>query len=347
MHMADALLTPSVGLAMWGASSLLITTSSRKIKRQMESHWVPLMGVLGAFVFAAQMINFTIPGTGSSGHLGGGLLLAIILGPWAAFITLSSVLTVQALFFADGGLLALGCNIFNLGVFPCFIAYPCIYKKILNGRPTPLRIFAGALPAAVIGLQLGAFAVVIQTVVSGMTDLPVRSFLLLMQSIHLGIGIVEGVVTGGVVAFLLRTRPEVLSVENRDVSAGCGIRRLLTVLLISAALIGGVLSWFSSSNPDGLEWSLLKIAGGETASHETWVYAFLSRVQEATAVLPDYGFREGEGKNESSVVDVGTSLSGLLGGGLTLLVLITVGFILKRHCAAERRKDDSEKIDVE
>ena len=83
---------------------------------------VPLMGVLGAFVFAAQMVNFAIPGTGSSGHLGGGLLLAILLGPRAAFIVIASVLIVQALFFADGGLLALGCNVFNLGFFPAFVA---------------------------------------------------------------------------------------------------------------------------------------------------------------------------------------------------------------------------------
>ena len=76
------------------------------------------MGVLGAFIFAAQMINFTIPATGSSGHLGGGLILTILLGPYAAFLTIASVLMVQALFFADGGLLALGCNIFNLGFFP-------------------------------------------------------------------------------------------------------------------------------------------------------------------------------------------------------------------------------------
>ena len=98
---------------------------------------VPLMGVLGAFIFAAQMLNFTIPATGSSGHLGGGMILAILLGPYAAFLVMASVLTVQALFFADGGLLALGCNIFNLGFFPCFIAYPFIYKKIVGAPADP------------------------------------------------------------------------------------------------------------------------------------------------------------------------------------------------------------------
>ncbi|MFA5516889.1 MAG: energy-coupling factor ABC transporter permease, partial [Desulfuromonadales bacterium] len=117
MHMADALLSPAVGAVMWTAAAGVIGWSARQMKRrqQLDERLIPLMGVLGAFVFAAQMINFTIPGTGSSGHLGGGLLLAICLGPHAAFLAVASVLTVQALFFADGGLLALGCNIFNLG----------------------------------------------------------------------------------------------------------------------------------------------------------------------------------------------------------------------------------------
>src|SRR5210317_1754527 len=131
MHMADALLSPGIGGAMWAATAATTIYCARKVQNQLDDRKIPLMGVLGAFVFAAQMINFSIPGTGSSGHLGGGLLLAILLGPHAAFLTIASVLAVQALFFADGGLLALGSNIFNLGFFPCFIAYPLIYQKIV------------------------------------------------------------------------------------------------------------------------------------------------------------------------------------------------------------------------
>ena len=119
MHMSDALLSPAVGGTLWAAAAATIGYCSRQVRRRMDDYLVPLMGVLGAFVFAAQMINFTIPGTGSSGHLGGGLLLAVLLGPHAAFLVIASVLTVQALFFADGGLLALGSNIINLGFFPC------------------------------------------------------------------------------------------------------------------------------------------------------------------------------------------------------------------------------------
>ena len=172
MHMADALLSPAVGGAMWVATAGTIAYSSARVRKSLEEHKVPLMGVLGAFVFAAQMINFAIPATGSSGHLGGGLLLAILLGPHAAFLTIASVLFIQALFFADGGLLALGCNIFNLGFFQVFIAYPLLYRQIAGRQPGQGRMLLAALVAATVGLQLAAFAVVLETTASGISALP-------------------------------------------------------------------------------------------------------------------------------------------------------------------------------
>src|SRR5512136_1802594 len=145
MHMADALLSPAVGGGMWAATAATLAYSARKVTREIDDRKVPLMGVLGAFIFAAQMVNFTIPGTGSSGHLGGGMILTVLLGPCAAFLVTASVLTVQALFFADGGLLALGCNIFNLGFFPAFIAYPLIYKKIIGRAPSTAKISVASI----------------------------------------------------------------------------------------------------------------------------------------------------------------------------------------------------------
>ncbi len=171
MHMADALISPAVGGTMWAASAGLIGFCSKKVQTEIDDGKIPLMGVLGAFIFAAQMINFTIPGTGSSGHIGGGIILAIILGPYAAFLTMASILIIQALFFADGGLLALGCNIFNLGFFSCFIAYPFIYKPISGKKPSQARILTGAILASIVGLQLGSLGVVLQTVISGIAEL--------------------------------------------------------------------------------------------------------------------------------------------------------------------------------
>ena len=265
MHMADALISPAVGGAMWVATAGLTVYSARKLKEEMDERKVPLMGVLGALVFAAQMINFTIPGTGSSGHLGGGILLAVLLGPYAGFLTMASILTVQALFFADGGILALGCNIFNLGFFPCFIAYPLIYKKIVAGRRGGRRTAPAALAGAIAALQMGSIGVVAETVLSGISELALGGFLLLMQSIHLVIGVVEGLVTASVIGLVSSSRPELLEKAPSRSAPGNGtsIRPVLFALVLVAALTGGVLSWFASRNPEGLEWSISGITGGK------------------------------------------------------------------------------------
>ncbi len=338
MHMADALISPAVGGTMWAATAGLIGYCSKKVKEELDDRKIPLMGVLGAFIFAAQMINFTIPGTGSSGHLGGGMILTILLGPYAAFLTMASVLTIQALFFADGGLLALGCNIFNLGFFPCFIAYPFIYKKIVGNQPTRRKILIGATLAAVVGLQMGAFGVVLETVFSGISELPFGTFVLLMQPIHLAIGIVEGLVTAAVVVFVWRARPEIL--EKAAVSAPLGelsIKNILVGLLVVTVITGGALSWFASTYPDGLEWSMFHTAGTEELEEpEKGLHTSLAEIQEKTAFLPDYGFREAE--TEVAVegeawpaIDSGTTVSGLIGGVLTLAMVALLGFALKKR----------------
>jgi cobalt/nickel transport system permease protein len=265
--MADALISPSVGGTMWAVTAGLIAYSSKKITTEADDRKVPLMGVLGAFVFAAQMINFSIPGTGSSGHLGGGMILAILLGPYAAFLVMASVLFVQALFFADGGLLALGCNIFNLGFFPCFIAYPLIYRLIIKDTPSQRRILYASLIAAVIGLQLGAFSVVMETFLSGVSALPFKPFILLMQPIHLAIGIVEGMATAAVVTFVWKARPDILTANKANKIAD--MKWILLIFTAAALITGGYLSRFASTNPDGLEWSVSKaMTNNMSAPHE-------------------------------------------------------------------------------
>ena len=169
MHVADALISPAEGGTLWVVSGGLIAFCARKVNQTVRDNLVPMMGVLGAFIFAAQMINFSIPGTGSSGHLGGGLILAVLLGPYAAFLVIASVLTVQAFFFADGGLLALGCNIFNLGFFPAFVAYPLVYRAIAGKPCGSVRAGVAAMAAAVVGLELGALSVVLETKASGIS----------------------------------------------------------------------------------------------------------------------------------------------------------------------------------
>ena len=145
MHVSDALISPPVAITTGIMATVLIGIASRKLKTSTHTDIVPLMGVMGAFVFAAQMINFSIPGTGSSGHLIGGILLSAIMGPWAAFITLCSILIVQCLIFADGGILALGCNIINMAITTCLIGYPLIYRPIVGKGLKHVRIACAAI----------------------------------------------------------------------------------------------------------------------------------------------------------------------------------------------------------
>jgi cobalt/nickel transport system permease protein len=336
MHMADALPSPAVGATFWAGTVAVIGYASRKLKAEIDDRMIPLMGVLGAFIFASQMVNFTIPGTGSSGHLGGGMTLAILLGPPAAFLVMASVLTVQALFFADGGLLALGCNIWNLGLYPCFIAFPLVYRPLAGDGSSARRVLIASLAGAVTGLQLGALSVVVQTLLSGKSELPFGTFALVMQPIHLAIGVVEGFVTAGVITYVRSARPELLETTAgpRSAAGSGSLRKVLVSFAVLALVAGGVFSWFASTRPDGLEWSLEKVFGGPAAPrHQGQEGApALQKVQEKTAFLPDYGFRgtEGESRNDAAQpawpkVDAGTSASGLIGAGMVFVLVVLVG----------------------
>jgi len=313
MHMADALISPVVGGAGWAATLALAGYSARKIKVAADDTSVPMMGVGAAFVFAAQMLNFTIPGTGSSGHLGGGLILAAMLGPCAAFLAMASILTVQALFFADGGLLALGCNVVNLGFFPCFLAYPLLFRPIAGASPTRARLTAASMVAAIVGLQLGAFGVVLETKLSGITALPMNTFLLMMQPIHLAIGVVEGLATAAVILFVWQARPGILHAGSvrPDADSGAVPKKLVAAFLVAALAMSGALSWFASTKPDGLEWSVAKASGvaqmaAPVAAETTW-----------------------------PAVDAGTSLAGVVGAALTLIVAGLIGLAVRRRFAAK------------
>jgi cobalt/nickel transport system permease protein len=263
------------------------------------------------------MVNFAIPGTGSSGHLGGGILLALLLGPQAAVVVMTSILLVQALLFADGGLLALGANVWNIGVLPAFVAVPLIARPLLRRGHETLGIVLGA----VVALQLGAVGVVAETAASGIATLPLIPFLAAMLPIHLAIGLVEGLVTLAVWRVLRDRRPEALpplaAVSRRPGGA------LLASLFLASLLIGGVLSWLASEKPDGLEWSVARAAAAEPVA-EGRLYAFLARAQAKLAAFPDYAPRGAEPSRP------GTSTAGLLGVAATLCVIGGAALLLRR-----------------
>lgn len=323
MHMADALVAPAVAGTMYAASTAAAVYSIRKVRLENEPKKIPAMGVMGAFVFAAQMINFTIPGTGSSGHLCGGMLLTAMLGPWAGFLTMIGILLIQCLIFADGGLLALGCNIWNMAFYSCFIGGLLIWKPFMKQEMTRRKITAVSVAACVITLQMGAFSVALQTLASGITELPFSVFVGAMQPIHLAIGLVEGLVTAAVLLFVYEARPEMLwAGESVKKEGRFSFRKTLVILTAAAAFIAGVVSLFASALPDGLEWSMERVAGTEELAVSGGAYETAESIQDATALLPDYGFSFSDSA-------AGTSVSGLIGGVLVIGLCIALCYALK------------------
>ena len=351
MHMADALLSPAVATTMYAATAAAAGYSIHRLKKDDDPQKLPVMAVTSALVFAGQMINYTIPGTGSSGHMCGGMLLSALLGPYAGFLSMIVILTIQCLFFADGGLMALGANCWNMAFYGCFVGYFLIWKPVNaskwfgEGRSAErARIIAASILGCVITLQLGAFSVVLETSLSGITELPFGSFLALMQPIHLAIGLVEGLITAAVLVFVYDSRPELLQgVEfSGERTAKRSLRSVVAILAIVAAAVGGGLSLLASSNPDGLEWALFGNSDGGYSSNmglDEENYGVSSQaaekaesVQEKTSFLPDYAFPD----NDSAA---GTTVSGIVGAaivaGAAVLICLIGGFFRKRKMKTE------------
>lgn len=329
MHMADALLSPAVAGSMYALSGVAALYAAHRVKVGVREEIVPEMGVLGAFVFAAQMLNFAIPGTGSSGHLCGGMLLSAVLGPYAGFLTLIGVLTLQCLLFGDGGLLALGANVWNMAFYGCFLGggllWPFFTRRGLDKKSIAVASVAGS----VLTLQLGAFSVSVETWLSGITSLPFTAFLLVLQPIHLAIGLVEGIITFAVLGFVFENRPELLrqpaASGTGKYAAGWSRKKLLAVLTGLAFLAGGGFSLLASEEPDGLEWSIARLTGSpELAGPEQGIYGLAARIQEMTAFFSEYQV-PGLDRN------LGTAVSGVVGTLLLLSIVLGLGWLLRKR----------------
>ena len=344
MHMADALLAPAVAATMYVASGTAAGTSIHTLRKSDEdAQKLPVMAVTAALVFAGQMINYTIPGTGSSGHLCGGMLLSAILAPQAGFLSMIVILAIQCLFFADGGLLALGANVWNMAFYGCFVGYYLIWRPIMRSSKLPARtkIILASMIGCIVTLQLGAFSVVLETTLSGITELPFGAFAALMLPIHLAIGAVEGLITSAVLLFLYEARPELLRDVEPDAAgakAKFSLKATVLVLAAVALVVGGGLSLYASGNPDGLEWALFGNSeagyaenmaldeedfGASSSAADT-----AAAIQETTSFLPDYAFAESDSA-------AGTSVSGIVGSamvaGVAVLICLAGGFFRKKR----------------
>ena len=255
MHMPNELLSVPVAGTTCALAACGLAALCRRASRTISSEKASLMGTFGAFIFAAQMLNFPLPfPPGASAHLTGAVLLAIVLGPSAASVVMASVLIIQCLIFQDGGLLALGCNIINLAIVPSFTGHT-IYHLIAGTRKTKFRVYAATIFASIVATTLAAALVAIETSVSGVSAVPFVTFLAAMSGVHIVIGIFEGVITASILAYVRRTRPDLI---NGGVSASPQLSKPAFIATLAAAtiIIAASLSLAASQKPDGLEWSL-------------------------------------------------------------------------------------------
>ena len=220
MHMANELLSVPVAAGTLAIAAAGLSIICRKARQLITQDKIALMGIMGAFVFAAQMVNFQLPAMpGTSGHMIGAVLLAIILGPHAAAIVISSVVIIQCLIFQDGGLLALGCNIINMALVPAYLGY-YLYRAFTAGPFSNLRTYIATLLACVVALEIGAILVVIQAMLSGVLMVPFATFLITMLGVHFLVGLMEGCITVAVLGYIQQVRNHATNYRTSSGSHG-------------------------------------------------------------------------------------------------------------------------------
>ncbi|MEW6568386.1 MAG: energy-coupling factor ABC transporter permease [Chloroflexota bacterium] len=247
MHIPDGFLSIVVSLGLWLLAAVAVGYALRRVGRDLGERQVPLMGVLAAAIFAGQMLNFSIAG-GTSGHLLGAAIATILLGPWAAVVVMTTVVSVQALVFQDGGLLALGANLFNMAIVGVAVSY-FVYRSVrrLAGEKA-WGLFTGGAIAAWASIVVASLACALELALSGTS--PANVAVPAMGGIHALIGVGEALITVGALAFLYASRRELLGLERAAAKAGAAV----WAFGLGIAVLLAILSPLASAHPDGLEW---------------------------------------------------------------------------------------------
>lgn len=337
MHMANELLSVPVALGTLACAAGGLGYICRKVKATITNERWALMGVMGAFVFAAQMINIQLPVMpGTSGHMIGAVLLAVVLGPHAAGLVMSSVIIVQCLIFQDGGLLALGCNLINMALIPSYLGFG-VYSLATQGKTSGWRLGLGTMAATLITVEAGAVLIPLQAQLSGVLAVPLSTFLLTMLAVHLLVGLLEGLLTISVLHSLQRLRPD-LGVMALPGSQGLSPKATLATLALLALLLGGVFSLWASDLPDGLEWTYAQRPdqpGFESMTGRPHPSAQrVDELQARVAPLPDYT-RRGSPLGQQNLEPTGTSgawtsFAGVTGSLLTMGIIWLVSAIIRK-----------------
>ena len=302
MHIPDGFLNIVVSLIFWLITIIMVGLAISKTNKTLGEKQIPLMGIMAAFIFAAQMLNFPVAG-GTSGHFLGGALAAIVLGPWAGILVMTSVVGVQALLFQDGGLLTMGANIFNMGILTAVIGFG-LYRMVIDRNKGTRLAVAGI--GSWIATMTAALIASLQLWMSGTAQLEI--VIPAMLGVHVFIGIGEALITVAALAFIEQTRPDLLTSEKSTASGGRGW--IVAGVLVS--LLAVLISPLASGNPDGLE----RVAED---------IGFLGVGMDAPyQILPDYTIPFlGE-------TAISTILAGIVGAGVLLGLLILVGRNLRR-----------------
>ena len=302
MHIPDGFLNITVSLICWIITVAILAVAISRTNKSLGEKQVPLMGIMAAFIFAAQMLNFPVAG-GTSGHLLGGALAAITLGPWAGMLVMTAVIAVQGLLFQDGGLLVMGSNILNMGLLTVAVGYG-FYRSVL-GKNQRIKLFVAGI-AAWVSVMTGALATSLELWLSSTARLDI--VIPAMLTVHALIGIGEALITVAALSFIFRSRPDILDEGSASAQGSRGW--VITGVLI--ALVVVILSPLASAFPDGLE----RVAED---------MGFLGTAQSAPyRLLPDYVLPF------LGNTPISTILAGVIGVVVVLALAILAGRTLQK-----------------
>jgi len=310
MHIPDGFLSVPVSIFFWLISILVIGYALKRVGADLGERQVPMMGVLAAAIFAGQMLNFAFAG-GTSGHLIGAALATILLGPWAAMVILTCVISIQALIFQDGGLLVLGTNIFNMAIVAVIVSYMVFHtvRRLAGGRS--VGIYVSGFAAAWTSVVVAALGTALELSLSGTS--PANLAIPAMGGIHALIGIGEGLITVGALVFLHASRTDLLKVG----AANSKHDSLVWVAGLILAMLLAVASPLASSHPDGLMWVATQ-------------YGFMNSEQNPVInLIPHYLFPGMQNKT------LATILAAILGTLIVFSIALVVAYSRRRKSSTD------------
>ncbi|MCX4722071.1 energy-coupling factor ABC transporter permease [Streptomyces virginiae] len=337
MHVPDGFINAPVSVAAGVVAAAAVAVSLRGARRELDERTAPLAGLVAAFIFAVQMLNFPVA-AGTSGHLLGGALAAILVGPYTGVLCVSVVLLMQGILFADGGLTALGVNITVMGVVTVVVAH-AIFRGLLRILPSTRRsVTVAAFTGALLSVPAAAAAFTAVYAIGGTTDVPIGKVITAMVGVHVLIGIGEAAITAATVGAVIAVRPDLvhgarglttrlkLRVDGALVDApaaaaapapaGAGSTRKVWVTgLVTALVLAGFVSFYASASPDGLE----KVAADKGIDEKVEEHA------AANSPLADYGVKDVDDARLSG------GLAGVIGVGVTVVAGTGIFWAVRRR----------------